>query len=181
MKIYLITDCHFGHEKMLEFGRPEGYENLILKNLSRLNPGDLLINLGDFALGGHREEDWIKLYKEATPGVKHVLVAGNHDQHNLGWYMNKGFDFACRTFSGKFFGRNLLFSHIPRDLSHHPYTEFNIHGHFHTGDHRASEPAIQAYYNPEKHIKLAIEETNYKPVLLERLITQSRQKSPTRE
>lgn len=167
MRIWIISDTHFYHQKLVTLGvRPDGFEQLIFRNLLQVEPGDLLIHLGDFAIG--REAEAVQAYIGFMPLVKHILVTGNHDNHTASWYMGKGFHLACRSFSGRYFGKHILFSHIPRPLA--SSIDFNVHGHFHAGDHRSSEPEIKAIYDPKRHIKLALEETNYKPILLEKLI-----------
>ena len=47
MKIYAISDTHFGHNKLIEYGRLKGFSELILKNLSKTE-GDILIHCGDY-------------------------------------------------------------------------------------------------------------------------------------
>ena len=168
MKIWLITDTHFGHEKVKEFcGRPEGFEQKILDNLKRVvNSDDILINLGDFCWGN--DDYWAELFN--YPHIKaksNILVRGNHDKKSLGFYA-EFFDMVCDSFSLNMFGKRILFSHIPQEKS--PLYDLNIHGHFHNTDHRKNEKYMQFIYDPTYHKKLAVEDTNYEPVLLEKFI-----------
>ncbi len=170
MKIWITTDTHFGHKKLVELGvRPDGFEEQIYDNLiEKVKFNDVLIHLGDFCIG--KDADWLDIYLEHDFARSHILVKGNHDNKTLSWYMDHGFDLACKTFTGRYFGYNILFSHIPRNLKNYPNIDYNIHGHFHEGDHRSSEPEIAAFYDPTRHIKLALEESNYQPWDLETLL-----------
>lgn len=169
MKFWITTDCHFNHKKLIDIGvRPENFEAEIFANLKDVKLGDTLINLGDFCMG--RDAWWIEQYIKFLENVNHILVKGNHDHKTLNWYMDHGFNLACKTFTGRYFGYNILFSHIPRDLKNYPNIDYNIHGHFHEGNHRSSEPEITAFYDPTRHIKLALEDSNYQPWDLEALL-----------
>lgn len=168
MKIYLTTDTHFGHDKMVEFcGRPPNHEEIILNELSKVPTDALLIHLGDVCIGNDAE--WHAKFVSAT-GVlpKRILVRGNHDHKSDSWYMDNGWDFICNAFEAKYFGKNLLFTHKPVAIP--PHIDFNIHGHFHNSDHRRHEPELKALYE-ERHKLLAIELTGYKPVNLEKFIS----------
>ena len=166
--IWIITDTHFGHDKMVEYcGRPEDHSERILENLSTmLKPADTLIHLGDFCIGN--DADWARRFVQATPLVKHILVRGNHDHKSDNWYTTNAFDFVCEEFSNKYFGKRILFSHIPQ-AKNEKY-ELNIHGHFHNADHRRTEPELQALYDNNYHKLLAIEYTDLKPVKLEKFL-----------
>lgn len=163
--VWLITDTHFGHAKMVEYcGRPENFTSQIFENLLMLvRPGDTLIHLGDFCIGN--DEIFMTAYVAATPGVHRILVRGNHDHESDNWYLQHGFDFVCQAFRNKYFGSNILFSHIPQ-ANNFSTINYNIHGHFHNADHRRTEPELQALYDPEFHKLLAIENTDLKPVQL---------------
>ena len=57
MKIWLVSDTHFNHQKLVEWNtRKDGFEQEILKNLSVIEEGDVLIHTGDFAMG--KDEHW---------------------------------------------------------------------------------------------------------------------------
>lgn len=173
MKIWLTTDTHFGHKKLIEFtGRPEGFETKILNNLvngpgqsgTNFKNGDLLIHLGDFCIG--KDADWHQLFMESLPTVRKVLVRGNHDKKSDQWYYEHGWDFVCQNFTLYFQGKRILFSHRPQ-----PDGKFdiNIHGHFHNSDHHLHEPELVAIRNSKQKL-LAIENTNLMPVTLESFI-----------
>lgn len=160
-KIWLITDTHFGHDKMIQYcNRPEDFSSIILNNLLKMvQPDDLLIHLGDICIG----QDVLWHERLNVIPCKKILVRGNHDHKSDSWYMSNGWDFVCTSFINRFEGKNILFSHAPLPISNN---DFNIHGHLHNGTHHEDIFGLLT----DKHILLSIENTNYKPVLLETLI-----------
>ena len=165
MKYWIITDTHFNHKKMQEYcGRPENVEELIKKNLSELvRDGDILIHLGDVCIGGDNESNnWFKTLKS-----RNILVRGNHDSKSHHWYMHNGWDLCVDRFDLKMFGERIAFTHVP--IVWDENYSMNIHGHFHNSKHRMHEERLQKIAN-EFHKLLAIENTEYKPVLLEKFV-----------
>lgn len=159
MKIYIISDTHFGHDKMVELcGRPDNHSNLILSNLSVIPSGAVLIHLGDFCIGD--DDYWHTQFAFMTTHVRRkILVKGNHDHKSNNWYLSKGWDFVCDEFKSRYFGKDCLFTHKPTENAVH----YNIHGHLHnTGHHEQGKS--------DNHILFAIENTNYKAVNLEKLL-----------
>lgn len=173
-KIWLITDTHLGHDKMVEYcGRPKNHSEIILKNLEVVKTGDTLIHLGDVCIG--RDEHWHKeLFLRLGFGISTFLLRGNHDKKSNQWYLEHGWDFVSESFSDHYFGQYITFSHIP--IAN--VQNINIHGHFHNNLHRLQQ---KQWVTPdeedrnmlllsgmnENHKLLALENTNYKPVLLE--------------
>lgn len=166
-KIWLTTDTHFGHEAIKRFtGRPDNVDAIIMDNIWRnVADEDVLIHLGDFCIGNDAE--WHKRFMEL--GGKKWLVRGNHDNKSNAWYLAHGWDFVGRSITLKAFGHNILFSHIPQYWD--GWYDLNIHGHFHTADHRRFEPEMQFRKNGYQKL-LAIEhpDINYKPVTLESFV-----------
>lgn len=161
-QIWLITDTHFNHDKMVELcGRPANHTQLILENWrNAVSEQDTTFHLGDVILGRQSE---MEAMIRSVPGKK-ILILGNHDQEKPSWYMKRGFDFACEAFVHK----GILFTHYPAQVLPVGATAekitLNIHGHLHNSTHHGDIPL-----HPWNK-KLAIEETNYKPVLLEDFI-----------
>ena len=159
MKTWVISDTHFGHEKLVSKYqvRPADFPERILSSWKRLvGPEDLVIHLGDLIVG--KEADWISLLKE-LPGRK-VLVTGNHDKRNCSWYMDNGFDFCCTSFVLYKFGLKILFSHIPvldGDF------DLNVHGHLHNGRHREITTG-------RKHFLVSLEDLGYHPLRLKFIV-----------
>ena len=166
MKIYAISDTHFSHNKLIEWGRPATFGEDILKNLSHVH-GDVLIHCGDFCIGN--DESNLQAFMQATQGFAHkILVRGNHDHKSDGYYLSHGFDFVCESFTATYFGKKVLFTHIP--TAHKLESiDFNVHGHLHGNTHRLT-PELSAVYDTSFYKDLAPDIHNYKPVDLERLL-----------
>lgn len=78
---FITSDSHFGHAKILEYGR-KGFINVdemdrtIIKNWNdTVGPDDVVIHLGDFCLG---QKERAPEYFHALNGRKYLLL-GNHD------------------------------------------------------------------------------------------------------
>lgn len=164
MKYYLITDTHFNHEAMIEFcGRPENFNEIIMKGLKNLPDNIYLIHLGDICIGKDEEVH----NKLSSLPYKKILVRGNHDNKSNSWYLEHGWDFVCDQFTFEYGGKKILFSHYP--VAWDGYYDLNIHGHFHNSDHRRHEEHFLKLKNGYQKL-LAIEYTNYLPVSLESFI-----------
>lgn len=163
-KIWIIVDTHFTHRQMIDdLGRPEDYERQIWKSLKKIDSKDLLIHLGDVC-HGNDEEVHKKLRKFK---FKKVLVRGNHDHKSNNWYMNRGWDFVCRGFSDKYFGKKIAFSHKP--IVWDGKYELNLHGHFHNISEKYHEEELVEIKNDKQKL-IALEYLGYGPILLENLL-----------
>lgn len=166
MKIFAISDTHFNHQMLVEKGyRPADFVEQMCANLERAS-GDLLIHCGDFAIGG--DEVAMGAFRESTKGFKKkILVRGNHDGKSDAWYMERGFDLVCESFVNTYFGKKIIFTHIP--VRKTDAFDFNFHGHLHGKTHRQSDMDA-ALYDPTWHKDLAPEVHNYAPVNIQKLI-----------
>lgn len=187
MNIYLTTDTHFFHDKMpLYCGRPENHTEITGNNLLNANfgPDDVLIHLGDVCVGN--DEKAHELYI-APLRCKKWLVRGNHDSKTNLWYLSHGWDWVGFKFQDRLFGKNILFSHTPVEYRETPSLlwgsdafDLNIHGHYHNTLHRLKQGKwvtpdeearnVELKHITDRHKLLAIEYTDYKPVLLEKFI-----------
>lgn len=159
MKIWLIADTHFNHDKMQTYcQRPENFTRQIWSHWhDMVKPNDTIIHLGDVGIG-----NWRNFGIEELPGRK-ILIRGNHDRaHSNTWWMEHGFHFACD---------GLVFRH--QWLTHEPSTslasgcEFNIHGHLHNFD-VTHHPE---YKSKPFHRLLAVEYTDYRPVEFDKFLS----------
>jgi calcineurin-like phosphoesterase family protein len=167
MRLFVISDTHFGHKVLASeyLSRPVDFTEKIIKNWFRLvEPDDLIIHLGDVALGGPTIWEETILY---LPGRK-ILVTGNHDKKNLTWYMTNGFEFCCSSFSWDYFGLKILFSHEPQMTGSF---DLNIHGHLHLNRHRDIE-------TDSRHMLISLEATGYQPLLLETVVNEWKRTNP---
>jgi len=177
MKIYITTDTHFDHANMIKYcGRPENFNEIIWKGLEQIKNNDILIHLGDFCIGNDVENHFH--LRGLLLKCKKILVRGNHDRKSDSWYLKHGWDFVCEQFRNTYFGQDILFSHTPKPDSGY---DINIHGHFHNqlprllkGEWAVDDEEKRNHYdlkalNPKSKL-LALEETNYQPVNLEKFI-----------
>ena len=153
-KVWLTTDTHFSHAKMIEKGfRPPDFEQRIVSQWNeRIAPEDTVIHLGDVIVGEDRN---LSSVLSILHGRK-ILVRGNHDKKSCNWYMQRGFLFACDGFQhGK-----VWFTHKPAVFLP-PDCLINVHGHLHSDGHRNNEHELFDW-----HLLLSLEATDYRPVLM---------------
>lgn len=98
---------------------------------------------------------------------KKILVRGNHDSKTDIWYYEHGWDTVCQLLMIERFKKRIMLTHKP--IADSPLFDINIHGHFHDctpATVREKEPEIAAVLC-DKHMLLAVEETNYRAILLD--------------
>ena len=163
-KIYLITDAHFSHKNIKEFcNRPDNYEQLIINNWrATVQPEDIIVDLGDTGFCSQQE---LKNIIENLPGTK-ILIRGNHDKnHSNNWFINAGYSLVCEKIQIS----RVILSHVPAILNEKEIELgiINIHGHFHNVKRRRWEELYKKRLT-DNHYLLALEYTDYKPILLEK-------------
>lgn len=157
MDIFVISDTHFGHKKMITWSlRPLDFEEKLWKSMDLIPEGAALIHCGDITFG----EDNLVHERLKTYRFKKWLVKGNHDNHSNSWYLSNGWDFVCDEFVISIFGKNILFSHAP--LPKRDGIDINIHGHLHGGKSRGRPD----YYNEDYHKEVTPEVVGYNLVRL---------------
>lgn len=164
MHIFIIADTHFNHQMLIDKGhRIANYEQIIWENLVKLPNDCLLVHLGDICIG----DDLNVHNKLKLLSYKKILVKGNHDQSKSNhWYLSHGWDFVCEQFQDTYFGKKILFSHIPKKDTGFDY---NIHGHFHVIDKKDYNIEFASIIN-YKHKLISLEQLNYESILLEKLL-----------
>lgn len=160
-KFWVITDTHFNHERIKQWGRPDDYEARIEKSLCMLGTDDILIHLGDINIG--KDEDMHRKYIMPLD-CRTWLIKGNHDGKSTTWYLEHGWDFVAETILLKFNGKRILFSHKPQPAGGY---DLNIHGHLHAGEHRTEYDGLQH----DKQKLVSLEKMGYHAFSLESLIT----------
>jgi len=158
-------------------GRPDNFEDIIKAELSNVvTRDDILIHLGDICIGRDKEKNtWF-----GTLPCHKILVRGNHDKKSNRWYLVHGWDFVCEAFSDRLYDKNILFSHHPKNVDGY---DLNIHGHFHNslprllrgefvvdGEEECNRQDLHRL-TEDKHKLIALENTDYRPVDLEKLLT----------
>ena len=154
MRYFLLPDTHLGHHGVMTkiCNWPPDYENRILTTLMKMVcPGDVLIHLGDVALGWSLAE--VQEFFGQVAGTK-VLVKGNHDRH---WSTTKWLNVFDAVFDAVVI-KDVIFSHSPMFLE----DKLNIHGHSHLG-------AEHGWYMPDACL-LSLEELAYQPINLETVL-----------
>lgn len=171
MNYWIISDTHFNHTKLEEWGGRSGnWQERIWKSLEAIPKEDVLIHLGDICIGNDAEihERIAKLQ------CRKILVRGNHDKKSLTWYMENGWNFVVDSMEIIYHGYYVYFSHRPTPPMFH--YNYNIHGHTHGNLHRSEE--YVAYYDTDYHKDISPEIVGYDALRLDTLV---KSLSPKRE
>lgn len=165
MNYWLISDTHFNHTKLEDWGGRSGdWQKQIWEGIFSIPEGDVLIHLGDVCIGDDSE---VHVYINHFAGKK-ILVRGNHDKKSVNWYMEHGWDFVCDQIGLEFHGVDILLSHRPMPPDTWRW-RYNIHGHTHGNMHRAEE--YLAWYDAKNfHIDISPEIVGYQPIRLDTLM-----------
>ena len=159
MNVWIWSDPHFGHHKIIEYeNRPPKFADLIVERHNAVvRPDDLSICLGDVVIGNNGI--WYSYFSKMNG--EHVLCRGNHDSKSYRAYIDRGFVFACETFSWRYGGFNIIFSHWPLNESILKNYDLNIHGHCHAN----KDDTLT-----DKHVLYAPELNQYTPIKLDTLL-----------
>lgn len=131
MKIYVISDLHFGHKGIIKLcNRPfktvEEMDKVLIDNWnSVVDEDDLVYVLGDFAFKGKKAEDYLDKLNGRI-----ILVRGNHDKYIKHKKLIKVVDYLKVEVEG-----------VVYILSHYPMTSWDgqfknsihLYGHIHNG------------------------------------------------
>ena len=167
--VWIISDLHLGHEKiltyeptrMLEFGSIKEHDEALMDRWSdKVRPRDVVYVLGDVA--------WNEVSKKkfgTLPGIK-KLILGNHDRTAASMRSCHFRSIQMCAFIGpRFQGKELLMlTHVPV----HPMSIrglVNVHGHIHSMEIERWNKPDRRYYNA------CVEKTDFAPVSLEEVIT----------
>lgn len=171
MNYWVMSDSHFNHEKLSNWGGRSGdWQEKILLGVSRIPTGDTLIHLGDFCIGNDLE--CMADYFQQASQLKNILVLGNHDKKSKQWYTEHGFDFVCDGLEMIYMGHYLHLTHRPARPQGN--TTWNIHGHTHGNMHRSEE--YNEFYSNQYHIDISPELVGYTPLRLDTLMKNHRPK-----
>lgn len=144
-KTLFISDTHFNHKNIIQYcNRPwnsgeDSEGNLIItdEDVAKMNEAiisnwnsvvgkdDIVWHLGDFCLGKNQKEEVPKFVSKLNGKIN--IVLGNHDNHNVKFYYDCGFN---RVYDRKIIINNfVVLSHAPMEFVKAPF--FNIFGHVH--------------------------------------------------
>ena len=157
-KIYVVSDTHFGHSRVIQFEsghRPfatieEHDRELVARWNATVRPKDTVWHLGDVFFGGREAHSILA----ELNGVKR-LVLGNHDVYPLEIY---------QRYFGKIFGvaelRGCILSHVPvHTCQLENRYKANLHGHMHSKK-----------LDDTRYICVSVEHTGLAPVLLDKVL-----------
>ena len=130
MKVFTVSDHHFGHRNVIEYDdRP--FDSIEMMDLymigawnSVVSPADMVVHVGDFSF---HKFDMTKHILDSLNGIK-MLVKGNHDHKSPTWYIRAGFQ-AVFINEWAIDSEKVVFSHKP--LTDVPNRYVNVHGHVH--------------------------------------------------
>lgn len=128
-QIFVTSDTHFGHNRVIEFQRDarpfssiEEHDETLIDNWnSTVRPKDTVWHLGDAVFGKAN----LRLLGRLN-GIKR-LVMGNHDGYNIQEYAKY---FSTIAGCAKF--RGYILTHIPVHVDQFKRFRANIHGHLHS-------------------------------------------------
>ncbi len=164
MNYWLISDTHFNHEKLSEWGGRTGdWQEKLWEGIHSIPIGDTIIHLGDVCIGN---DDAVNRALTMMRNRRHVLVLGNHDKKSKQWYTERGWDFVCDGIEMIYLGHYLHLTHRPTRPQGN--NTFNIHGHTHGNLHRSEE--YNDFYSKEYHVDISPELVGYKPIRLDTLL-----------
>lgn len=160
-QIFLTSDTHFGHRRLVDWGRPENFNEKIVENWNAVvGKKDIVLHLGDLTMVNFEETE---NYTIRLNGKKY-LILGNHDDRSETWYKKLGFTIipnSYYSYSNKYGEwKYVLFTHVPTEL---PETWLNIHGHLHNNSHREHPLA-------KNHIDIGVDAFNFTPVRLYKIL-----------
>lgn len=156
MKVFIISDTHFGHENIIKYcNRPfasvEEMDQIMIKRWNEtVSNNDIVIHLGDFSFYG---KDKTREIIQKLNGKK-ILIMGNHDNYSEQFYRDAGFHTVSRF--PIIYDNFYMLSHAPLQLSETtPYA--NFYGHVHNDE---------KYQDTANTKCVSVERTGYRPVLL---------------
>jgi len=156
MKVFIISDTHFGHSRIIQYcNRPfkdslEMDEALIKNWNETVSNNDVVIHLGDVGLGN---KEYIASIIKRLNGKK-ILIMGNHDNWSEQTYRDMGFHTVSRF--PILYNDWYLCSHAPLQMFQNvPY--MNCYGHVH------NDPVYQDTPNAKCY---CVERIGYRPYLL---------------
>ena len=172
MKIYLISDTHFNHKKIIDYcNRPfkdiDEMNNTIIDNWNNIiKKDDIVYHLGDFFLGSKFD---LKNIVDRLNGTIY-LIRGNHDRLTVKSYEDCGIIVLKNA--------PIIMDDYKIMLSHRPLPDtmikdgyVNIHGHIHQN--KLEDTYDNGLYDKNKRINVSCDILNFKPILLEELLKKS--------
>lgn len=161
--IYFTSDLHLDHANIIKYcNRPfadvhEMNETIISRWNERVQPGDVVYLLGDFALTSRER---MKELRHRLAGRIHI-VRGNHDRGGTA-LAECGFDAVSKVLELYDSGLDvdIYMRHIPDPDWRPKYSRsYHLHGHVHT-----------QYRRQGNRINVGVDQWDFRPVTLEELV-----------
>lgn len=162
MKLFIISDTHYYHSKIIEYeNRPfsnveEMNEYMIQEHNNVVSNEDIVVHFGDFSFGG--KQLVTEIFNQLNGNL--YLIMGNHDRRrSRNWYINLGF---VDVFRKPVHLQNFILSHEP--INHEKiieYNKINCHGHIHNNVHYNNfikDLSLEHYY-----VNFCVEKIEYRP------------------
>lgn len=136
VKIFYISDTHFGHRNVIRFDeRPfeavEEMDEALIENWNKaVGKGDIVYHLGDFCWG--KTDEWERLLPRLNGSI--TLIKGNHDLKRMPQNAKRYFADIKDYKEIKDNGRRVILCHYPilaYKSSYDPNT-YMLHGHVHS-------------------------------------------------
>lgn len=185
MKLFVISDHHFGHANILNFKRLDGtpvrpeFNHVDDMNHFMIQQHNLVVSaedkvyfLGDVAFS-------VKVFHEIIPQLKGQkrLILGNHDRLRMKDYLH----YFKNIYSARYMTHNsvkLMLCHYPvHPQANYPNFPVVIHGHTHekliTQEIWYAQDTLYGplpYYETEinkNYVNVSVEQVNYTPVLID--------------
>lgn len=170
-RTWLYADPHFFHAGVTKFTRHDGSklrpwddpdqmgEDMIRWYNEIVHPEDRVYILGDVAMNR-------KALDRSLPRLlgRKVLVKGNHDIDKLSYYAQYFDD--IRAYVVK---KGFILSHIPIHPGSLSRWAVNIHGHLHYNEVLEDDRKLEPNPDP-RYICVSVEHTDYRPILLDRVL-----------
>lgn len=156
---WFTSDTHFAHRNIIEFcGRPfasvdEMDRAMVERWNARVQPGDTVYHLGDFAFGPYEN---IGKFRARLNGEIN-LILGNHDRSRQRM-VAAGFQAVCHDMALIIYGVALFLSHKPTPTR--SGFDFHLHGHVH-----------EKYARKGNAINVGVDVRGFAPATLQELLT----------
>lgn len=171
---YYISDCHFGHENVIQFDkRPfssvEEMDLIMIKNWKeRVKKEDEVYIIGDFCYRSEKGPIW---YLKRLPGKKYLII-GNHDAKTLKYPGAVDyFEDVDKMMHVNDEGRQVCLCHFPiAEWNAYHRESYHIYGHIHN---RLSDTCL-IMRNRRNAYNAAACINSYTPSTLEEIIVNNR-------
>lgn len=171
-KTWVYSDPHFYHGNICKFEREPGVklrpwddadqmtDDMIRWYNEMVDDGDRVYILGDVAFSNRHMHNSVGRLK----GRK-VLVPGNHEPPKMRQYFDLFDDVR-----GYVVKKGFIMSHIPLHPGSLSRWKLNIHGHTHSNQVKDMFGRHELQSNDERYFCACVENTNFRPILLDDIL-----------